>query len=754
MQRLLFLLLAATLATGLFVFALPYPWLTTVAALLAHAGLALGFIALLLWVRPRRGRPGWAMLALSGVPAVAVLSLDTGGAAATLMALHGVLAIAGALWLIATLAPGHGAGRRIVFATVLLGIMAAAWVTREMARPGTGRIANQGLAPASMAAMSGAPDRPLYPSFAAPSDREVPAGYFLDSERCRDCHQEIYAQWSGSAHRLASLNNQWYLAAFADIQARGGPERAKWCAGCHDQALLFTGLATRPAAELLDRPEAHVGVACIGCHGIARVNSTLGQGDYGLEFSALHAIALGGGAALRDVQDAVLRLAPEIHRRTFLKPFHRAQPAQFCSACHKVHLDQPLNEYRWLRGFNEFDAWQQSGVSGNGVTAFYFPDAPRSCTDCHMPAILARLPDRAGPVVRSHRFAAANTALPLLTGNGEQAAAVSAFLTGGVASLDIFALHRDGADGPAAPLDRTPVTVRPGESLRIDVVVRNRGVGHAFPGGTADAADAWLEFSAADDNGVFFSSGKMHEDGRVDPFAHRYRSVLVDRNGQRIDRRNAWEARAQVYSRAIGPGSAEVVRYRLDVPPDVQGAITLTARLNYRKFQHSLTDFAFSDSVPRTPAARGRPVPQLPVTVMARASVTLPGAESPAPDHAAWERWNDYGIGLLLQGDLTMAARAFGTVTELAPDLPDGWANLGRVLLQQGAHASASRAFDTALSKGPRAPGRHFFPGPRAGRFGAPRPRRRHPFGTTRPVSQRPEDPARTGPHPAAAGTP
>ena len=30
----------------------------------------------------------------------------------------------------------------------------------------------------------------------------------------------------------------------------------------------------------------------------------------------------------------------------------------------------------------------------------------------------------------------------------------------------------------------------------VEVVVRNRGVGHFFPGGTLDAFDVWIEFKA------------------------------------------------------------------------------------------------------------------------------------------------------------------------------------------------------------------------------------------------------------------
>ena len=55
--------------------------------------------------------------------------------------------------------------------------------------------------------------------------------------------------------------------------------------------------------------------------------------------------------------------------------------------------------------------------------------------------------------------------------------------------------------GLSATLGLTVLAVRRGEEVRVDVVVRTRGVGHFFPGGTVDAFDVWLELKAVDENG-------------------------------------------------------------------------------------------------------------------------------------------------------------------------------------------------------------------------------------------------------------
>src|SRR5262249_7700709 len=92
--------------------------------------------------------------------------------------------------------------------------------------------------------------------------------------------------------------------------------------------------------------------------------------------------------------------------------------------------------------------------------------------------------------------------------------------------------------------------------------------------------------------------------GPVDPGAHFYRSLLLDDHGNRINKRNAWAARAAAYARLIPPGAADTVHFRLRIPQDAVGPVRLTARMNYRKFSWWYTQFSFAGT--RDP---GRPGP-------------------------------------------------------------------------------------------------------------------------------------------------
>jgi Flp pilus assembly protein TadD len=215
----------------------------------------------------------------------------------------------------------------------------------------------------------------------------------------------------------------------------------------------------------------------------------------------------------------------------------------------------------------------------------------------------------------------------------------------------------------------------------------------------------------------------------VDPGAHFYRSLQVDEHGNPINKRNAWATRAVVYVHLIPPGAADTVHYRLNIPHNVGNKVTLTARVCYRKFSWWNTHFAYAgeskdgpsgplvtkayddrqftfDGSTSTVSGKVKHVPDLPVVDMAEGTVELRVLPQTAPEPAVkvlteksdWTRWNDYGIGLLLQGDLKGAAAAFQRVTEADPSNPDGWVNLGRVAVQEGDMERARVVLRRALS--------------------------------------------------------
>jgi tetratricopeptide (TPR) repeat protein len=83
----------------------------------------------------------------------------------------------------------------------------------------------------------------------------------------------------------------------------------------------------------------------------------------------------------------------------------------------------------------------------------------------------------------------------------------------------------------------------------------------------------------------------------------------------------------------------------------------------------------------------------------------------PFLDKSVRERWNDYGIGLLLQGDLKGAEAVFLKVTEMEPEYADGWVNIARARIQEGNMEEAEQVLRKALEVDPNLAKTHFFLG-------------------------------------------
>ena len=98
-----------------------------------------------------------------------------------------------------------------------------------------------------------------------------------------------------------------------------------------------------PIKQIVHRPESQAGLGCMMCHSIVEVKSTMGQGDFLLDYPTLHELAASKNPVTRYLHDFLVKLNPEPHRRVFLKPFMKEQTAEFCSSCHKVHLDVPAS---------------------------------------------------------------------------------------------------------------------------------------------------------------------------------------------------------------------------------------------------------------------------------------------------------------------------------------------------------------------------------------------------------------------------
>ncbi len=537
----------------------------------------------------------------------------------------------------------------------------------------------------------------------------------IGAATCQRCHQDIVVQWEASAHRFASFNNPFYEATITDMRNNSlesnewidqhmkefkdfdvkniGMAKSKWCSGCHDPALMLAGKMNQP----IDRntPEAQAGLTCLSCHSMDKIHNLVGNGNYNIadeqEDPYLFAMSKEGtvGAYLHD---AAIKAKPNVHMQQMMKSFFTK--SEYCMTCHKVSLSSPVNNYRWLRGQDEYDNWHDSGISLNASRTFYLPPFKRECQDCHMPPEAAPLGDVAAKngMVRSHRFIAVNTALPYVRQDTATIEKIVQFLQNEKLRVDIFALYTESHPEPILALNHGDLAIKAGEKVTVDVVVRNKGVGHTFPGGTNDSNEGWLEFSIKNEAGNnLIISGFLDEKGHLDPMAHAFKAVIVDKNSKPINKRNAQDIHVFVYANVIGPGTADIAHYSFILPKELEGSkLKMEAKLLWRKFDQKYLEFAYSNNP--VGFKQFDKIPILPITEIAvdQVSFTVSTAntsftqKSLENSESEWIRYNDYGIGLLLENDSRGASQAFEKVQELQPERIDGPLNLAKTALNEG----------------------------------------------------------------------
>ncbi len=486
-----------------------------------------------------------------------------------------------------------------------------------------------------------------------------------------------------------------------------GIEYSRHCESCHNPVALVSGALT--TGSKMPRPFDDEGVTCTVCHSIEKITYLEGIGSYEIRPPALlldeHEKPFDG-----KVDDEMILSNIESHRRAMMKSFYKTP--EFCAVCHKSAMPRDIENYKWRRAFSAYDEWQMSSHSNESPLPFY--KKPRNtCVSCHMQPEAARndIAAKEGKIA-SHRWAAANSAIPHFYGFKEQAQAVADFLKANRIGVDIFTLKKGPAyptqreatdlitlrkgvaglkilegfttinainaglypgyqkadDQIIAPIEKNSFRLSSGENITIGVVISNPAVGHFFPTELRDFFEPWVEFSVQDATGrAIYRSGFIQPDGEVDTRAHIFQSVQVTEQGNWVRRHNIWDTRGKAYDNFIPPGHSELVRYQFRIPQDARGPLRVTARLLYRRFNRYFTNWILGQSV------------DYPIIEMAAKRVTIQLGENRAEttklDDKDLIRFNNLGIALLDQLMFADARRAFERTTEINPNYDDGYVN-------------------------------------------------------------------------------
>lgn len=615
----------------------------------------------------------------------------------------------------------------------------------------------------------------FYPSPAETATGGLIATDFLqDSQSCgrTGCHVEIVQQFENSTHNLPAIANPRYKETYSYVQNNAGLNGGRFCAACHAQTTLFSGQAEKTIHELEKQPASHFRMTCTSCHAIKSVKNTLGNGAYIIERPILSWFANSQNSLLNKVHDFLVYADSDPHRGMLLKPFLRRQSGNFCSSCHKITPQKPILGDRAVSGLTEYDYWSGSVFDKQDIRAFGDISVQRSCTDCHMPKIPSSDPASFKGRANDHSFQQpelysiedAKESLKKDSLETESMLQVEIFaarpIKGNSQKFENHALPEaffaeayyarfaqnfhpemlfkdDGEEQEKSAIRATLINnkyaLRPGENIRLDVLVKSKNIGHAFPAGSPGAAEAWLEIIVKDNLGKkIYHSGTIDENGEISENTYFYGARFVDDQGARVTLAHGLGAKSARYFNLLPPQSVDLSSHEFRLPVNCGSEIEITAKLHYRKdtfdsktgksnismkangiddrqIDTSKTEFSGSSFEPIiNKRFFGAPILTLSVDCV---NISL---DQLAQDFEKASRnvanscliWNDYGIGLLRKNRLPEALDAFRTAVEIQSDFYEGLINVARVHLLAGRPDSAVSVLQNALaldSKNPKA---------------------------------------------------
>ena len=536
-------------------------------------------------------------------------------------------------------------------------------------------------------------DQPFIPgTMRVEGDDFVQPGAFPNPSYCAHCHQEAYHQWRQALHSNA-FRTPFYRASVNILINTKGIEFARHCDSCHNPVAVLAGGLTQDSK--VDRKMDQDGLSCATCHSIQKLQSIKGNGGFVMGIPSVMVDEKGNRIPGEVPYDEIMK-HPERHSQALMQSFYRTP--EFCGACHKANLPNPLNDYKFIRAFTAYDEWQSSKFSKRNPLTFYQGDFT-TCQGCHMKRAPNDLPDYGAKngTFASHRWLAGNTAVPFYYGFDEQLEKTIAFLkSGNFLNVDIVALKKANEEKIIAPLGSVPVSLEPNNLVEALVVIQNKNIGHSLIPEVRDLYEAWVEFTVQDGAGKdLYHSGFLKPDGSLDPRAHSFTNRPVNLDGQFVDNHKVWTIHSVAYDNSVQAGRSALVRYQFRIPADIEGPIKVTARVNYRHFRQSYLNNVFGPDHPAYPV----------VEIASRTRILKIGSNDPVNpdpgDNPDWMRWNNLGIGYLDQLQYADAVQAFNEVVKLRPDYVDAYTNIALTEIQWEKYGSARASIEKALLLSP-----------------------------------------------------
>ena len=429
---------------------------------------------------------------------------------------------------------------------------------------------------------------------ATESGGTLPVAMLANSASCgvAGCHTAIYEEWRASAHRWSDQDEffQTVRGVMTELHGRTLTEK---CSGCHDPVSLISGHKDPNLGR--HSPGYDEGDSCVVCHAVRRVDER-GIGSYVLGVPKPYLYETSASPLGRKVNYFLVRAYPAQHARDYsLAPVRRPDS---CAPCHKEY-DVIVPEQGPVQVETQYDDWKQGQWNTN-------PDTKRRlyCQQCHMYYLEAPGANLADPYDlkaglgrkhRNHYFAAANQDMPERLGSPDaagQVQRVNQWLRG---ERKVPEIAKVWPEGPVVGLEiEAPGASTRGQSVELRVVLSNRKAGHGFPSGPLNIVRAWVELTVRDHAGKeLFHSGQLDAENHIEAGSYVLKPLAIDLHGKMIMEADLWHPEGPKYQPAILAGQSATYGYQFQVPRDVEGPLTVHARLRYRKANQFFMDSVY-----------------------------------------------------------------------------------------------------------------------------------------------------------------
>ncbi len=452
------------------------------------------------------------------------------------------------------------------------------------------------------------------PLHASPQDAEK----LGRSAYCGLCHTDIYQQWNASTHHFSSFNNPIYRKVILENVGLEDVATRKFCSGCHDPILKTADLDEID----INSWQANSGITCLACHRMTDIGEK--NGDYTIKAPFLHPFALADDPTLHRAHEIMLERSPWLHRNVLSKKSYK-QP-QFCAACHSLEVPASINGHQDLRILDEYRSWQNSPYAPANST--HQNKGQANCQSCHMPLVPSSDPAAVGGMVHDHSFAAGNTALPVFNRDFDHLNKVEKFLTNNIMSVSLNGVRKEKEGAWATPEN---IHIEAGDIIELSILVSNTGVGHHFPGGTADSNEAWIAVECLDENGNLLAArGLIEANAPLPENIPRFGVHFVDALGK-VTNRGTTTTRAvsKKIDTRIPPGESRVVETTIEIPHIEARPVRMRVSLNWRKYGPEFIAWVFA----------GRWTSETPITTLSRFEFDLGGTEEIATLNPTQQEW-------------------------------------------------------------------------------------------------------------------